>query len=352
MLDRRRDRRRRPARDGAQFDPATFWEEVRRYGVTVASYTWTMLHELVDAPAAARRAPPPGTAVHGLGDAAQPVAPGRAALRARARARVLRLDRERGDPGQRRQRQARLDGPAPARLPEVRLAAYDADNGPAGARRRRLRPSLRSGRARVSCSRGRGEIDSVATTPLRGVFAGTTAGCRPATSSASDADGDLWRLDGAFDVIRTAHGAVFTTPIREALGDLPAVDLAVAYGLAAGHGRAELAVAAVTLRAGYELDARELTHAMRGLARDERPAIVHVVDEIPVTTWYRPIAGPLRDAGLPPAGRPGVLPRRRWRAISAADRGRARAAGRREGLKAGAAPLRRAASRPSRACGP
>src|SRR6202044_468337 len=33
-----------------RFDPATFWEEVRRYGVTVASYTWTMLHELVDAP--------------------------------------------------------------------------------------------------------------------------------------------------------------------------------------------------------------------------------------------------------------------------------------------------------------
>ena len=28
-----------------QFDVETFWEEVRRYGVTVASYTWTMLDE-------------------------------------------------------------------------------------------------------------------------------------------------------------------------------------------------------------------------------------------------------------------------------------------------------------------
>src|SRR5205823_3591248 len=33
-----------------RFDPATFWEEVRRYGVTVASYTWTLLHDLVEAP--------------------------------------------------------------------------------------------------------------------------------------------------------------------------------------------------------------------------------------------------------------------------------------------------------------
>src|SRR5205807_3916560 len=33
-----------------QFEPSTFWEEARRYGVTVASYTWTLLHDLVEAP--------------------------------------------------------------------------------------------------------------------------------------------------------------------------------------------------------------------------------------------------------------------------------------------------------------
>ena len=31
------------------FDPATFWDEVRRYGVTVGTYTWTMLRDLVEA---------------------------------------------------------------------------------------------------------------------------------------------------------------------------------------------------------------------------------------------------------------------------------------------------------------
>ena len=42
----------------SKFDPATFWEEVRRYGVTVTSYTWTLLHDLVEAP------PQPGERHH------------------------------------------------------------------------------------------------------------------------------------------------------------------------------------------------------------------------------------------------------------------------------------------------
>jgi hypothetical protein len=61
----------------------------------------------------------------------------------------------------------------------------------------------------------------------------------------------------------------------------------------------EVAVAAVTLRAGRELTARDITEALMGLDPAERPSIVHVVDEIPVTTWYRPLTGPLRAAGIP-----------------------------------------------------
>jgi putative long chain acyl-CoA synthase len=38
---------------------------------------------------------------------------------------------------------------------------------------------------------------------------------------------------------------------------------------------------------------------LRSLAAIERPAIVHVVDTIPVTTWFRPLTGPLREAVLP-----------------------------------------------------
>jgi putative long chain acyl-CoA synthase len=114
-----------------------------------------------------------------------------------------------------------------------------------------------------------------------------------------DADGDYWRVDGITDVIRTSDGPVFTTAIRDALWDLPAVDLAVAYGLTPPGSEHEVAIAAVTSRRGLELSAREIGRSLSSIPASQRPLIVHIVDEIPVTAWFRPITGPLRAAGIP-----------------------------------------------------
>ncbi|MFZ0387163.1 MAG: AMP-binding protein [Solirubrobacteraceae bacterium] len=283
------------------FDPATFWEEVRRYGVTVASYTWTMLHELADAP------PQPGERHHPIRLFMGSGMPRNLWRRVEQRfepARVLEFyaSTETGailvnlgnaKPGAMGRR---LPG-----SPEVRLGAYDADNDQlvlgAGGFVRRGEP----GQPGVLLARAR-EIDTIATTPLRGVFAKDDSWLSTGDIFRQDDDGDYWRLDGATDVIRTAQGAVYTAPIREALGELPAVDLAVAYGIRLGDGRSQLAVAAVTLRDDRTLDPRTLTNAMRVLPAVQRPAIVHVLDELPVTAWFRPMTGALRAAGLPSAG--------------------------------------------------
>jgi putative long chain acyl-CoA synthase len=53
---------------------------------------------------------------------------------------------------------------------------------------------------------------------------------------------------------------------------------------------------------GAELSPQELTRALEVLPRAERPSIVQVVDAIPVTTWFRPLTGPLRQAGIPEPG--------------------------------------------------
>lgn len=116
-----------------------------------------------------------------------------------------------------------------------------------------------------------------------------------------DADGDFWLIGDVRALIATAAGAVAPLPISEALGELDAVDLAVTYGVRPRGAKAEIAVAAVTLRPRARLDAREIAHALRVLAPDERPQIVHVVRDIPLTTWYRPLAAPLRRRGLPRA---------------------------------------------------
>nr|MDQ2896375.1 acyl-CoA synthetase [Actinomycetota bacterium] len=111
-------------------------------------------------------------------------------------------------------------------------------------------------------------------------------------------------LDNVRELIRTPAGPVFTGPIRSALGDLPAVDIAVAYGVA-DRRRSQVAVAAVTLRPDHELEASELSATLAGLPRPQRPTVVRVVAEIPVTTWYRPITATLSDAGVP-APTPGL----------------------------------------------
>jgi putative long chain acyl-CoA synthase len=147
--------------------------------------------------------------------------------------------------------------------------------------------------------------DPLSVVPLRGVFSAGDAWLVTGDLFRRDADGDFWRVDSAAEVIRSAEGPVFSTPIRDALMDLPAVDLAVAYGVAP-QPEADVPVAAVTLRPGRELSPRELGRTVGDLEPSQRPRVVHVVDEIPVTTWFRPLTGPLRQAGIPDPDRPGT----------------------------------------------
>ena len=92
-----------------------FVQEIRQYGVTVVSYTWAMLREVIDDPVVRADRQPPGAAVHRLGHADRAVETRGRHLRARARRRVLRHHRRPGRAGQRVRRQDRQQGPAAAR---------------------------------------------------------------------------------------------------------------------------------------------------------------------------------------------------------------------------------------------
>jgi putative long chain acyl-CoA synthase len=96
---------------------------------------------------------------------------------------------------------------------------------------------------------------------------------------------------------------VASFPILDALGDIDAVDLAAVYGVRGETEGRALAIAAVTLRKGGKLDARAITRALSKVSPNHRPDIVHVVDEIPVTTWYRPNNAVLRAEGAPKPGK-------------------------------------------------
>ena len=275
---------------------------MRRYGVTVVSYTWTMVRDLVEAP------PQPGERHHSVRlfmGAGMPRGLWRRTTKRFSPARVLEFyaSTEGEAVLVNLRAQARRKGrPLPGSA-EVRIAAYDArpagwSRGPTASRARPI--ATRSG---MLLARVRGGAATLSETPLRGVFARDDSWLATGDMFRRDADGDHWLVDHVRALIRTADGPVPSLPIQDALSDLDAVDLSVAYGVPVGEDGHELAVGAVTLRHGQRLSRGELGRALLTLPEHERPAVVHVVRKIPLTTWYRPLTAPLRKAGLPAAGR-------------------------------------------------
>ncbi len=280
------------------FDPQTFWEEVRRYGITVASYTWTMLREIAAAPEHAAERHHPVRLFIGAG---MPRGLWRRVARRFAPARVLEfyastegeaiLVNLSGDkPGCKGR-------PLPGSA-EVRLAAYDVAEG-----RLRERPDgfavpCEAGEVGMLLTRLRGVV-STSESPLRGLFEPDDAWLASGDLFRADEDGDLWLVDHVPALIRTRSGHVAGFPIMDALGDIDAIDLATVYGVPADEPGISFAVAAVTLLEGHELDGQRLADALSVIPEAERPDLIRVVDEIPVTTWYRPSTASLRDEGLP-----------------------------------------------------
>jgi putative long chain acyl-CoA synthase len=284
-----------------EFDVSTFWEEVRRYGVTVASYTWTLLDEVVEGPQQAGERHHPLRLFIGSG---MPRGLWRRVERRFRPARVVEFyaSTEAGAilVNLRGSKPGAMGRPLPGSA-EVRIAQYDLDaHGLVldrdGFARRCAADEVGMLLARVS------PTDPLSITPLRSLFAADDAWVATGDLFRRDSDGDYWRVDGVGDVIHTADGPVFSTPIRDALGDIDAVDVAIAYGVTVTGTDNQVAVAAVTLRQGASLAPQQLRHALSALTPEERPAVVQLVEHIPVTTSFRPRTEELRAAGIPEPG--------------------------------------------------
>jgi putative long chain acyl-CoA synthase len=284
-----------------QFDPSTFWDEVRRYGVTVVTYTWTMLRDIVEAPSNPGEWHHPVRLFVGSG---MPPALWRRTLDRFGPAGVVEFYTSSIGDAVLVNLGTKKIGAMGRRLPgsaRVRIAAYDADAG-------RLETgkdgfAIACERDQVGMLLAEADTDDPAgsDSALRGVFKRDDAWLATGDLFRRDADGDYWLVDPVGSLIHTAAGAVPSAPIRDALGGLAAVDLAVCYSVPTPAGKA-IAVAAVTLREGHELTAGEVTKALARLALRNRPVIVRVVAELPVTTWFRPLSGALRAEGIPTVG--------------------------------------------------
>jgi putative long chain acyl-CoA synthase len=281
----------------SSFDPTTFWEEVRRYGITVVSYTWAMCRVLVDAPVDEIERDHPIRLFMGSG---MPTGLWRRVLDRFAPAKVVEFYASTegeavlvnlggpkvGSKGR------QLPGSAPVRIAAWDLAAgklVERDDGFA-------RPCARD-EVGMLLAREREDRGGLLAAPVRGVFEKNDEWTITGDLFRRDRDGDYWIVDHVSGVIDTPAGPVPSYPIADALEALPDVDLAVAYGLDGAKG--SVVVAAITARVGHDVRPEDLATAVRTLPPASRPSVVRVVDRIPLTTWYRPLKAPLRAHGVP-----------------------------------------------------
>ena len=280
------------------FDPSTFWDEVRRYGVTVGSYTWTMLRDLVEAPPHPNERHHPVRLFMGSG---MPKELWKRVLERFAPAGVVEFYAStQGEvvlANVSGQKIGAMGRPLPGSA-RVKIAALDLEKGleatPSGFAR-----ECDTNEVGVLVAEVDADMNASLDTPLRGVFRPDDAWLATGDLFRKDPDGDFWLLDSISALIRTAHGPVPPTPIRDALWALPAVDLALCFGIRDPDAGGAIAIGAVTLRDGHEIDAADVSEALQVLRPDERPAYVRVVEEVPVTTWYRPVHSGLQAMGIP-----------------------------------------------------
>jgi putative long chain acyl-CoA synthase len=280
----------------SSFDPNTFWEEARRYGATVVSYTWTMLAGIADTP------PSPGEHHHAVRlfiGSGMPAGLWRRVEERFAPARVLEFYAATEAGAVLANVSARKVGALgrliPGSLP-IRVVRYDAvqrqlELGPRGF-------AIECGTDEVGMLLVRVDHPGRSTNTVRGVFVPGDIWQISGDLVRRDADGDYWLTGSVSSLIHTDKAAVAPGPIQDALEMLPGVRLAVVYGLPA-TASTELVSAAVQLAPGKRLTRDELNTALAGVEPQQRPTLVHVVDDIPRTDAFRPRTAVLRDAGVP-----------------------------------------------------
>ncbi|AZG43873.1 AMP-binding protein [Gordonia insulae] len=286
-----------------RIDPETFAMEVHRYGVTVVSYTWTMLREIVRTPDFRVNQYNPIRLFMGSG---MPAGLWSEVLESYPRARVLEffatadgsaiLSNVSGD------RVGSMGQALPETNP-VEVAAFDVVrnrliiDGSGYVRKAGV------GEVGLLMAKARHRVDT-SSTVLRDVFIARDRWEVSGHLFRRDAADDLWFFGSVETVIRTSTGPVYVPPIEFALSQVRGVDQVAVYGV--GEPDQQVAVAAVTTRSiagkSESLTVSALRIGLGGLPAEERPHLIWVVDEIPVSDSYRPQASRLARRGVPKPG--------------------------------------------------
>ncbi|MDB4963943.1 MAG: Polyhydroxyalkanoic acid synthase [Myxococcales bacterium] len=288
----------------SKFDPATFWDEVRRYGISVVYYAGEMCRRLVDAPPVLGEKNNPVRLFAGSGMRRDvwrqlvtrfgPV--GVLELYASTEANTV-LANARG------KKIGSVGRPLPG-SPEVAVAAWSFTDGELerDGNGRLFRARLDEPGMLVARLSSRSAPDVAHIDPkrlLRDAFEPGDLWFVTGDFFQVDTEGDYWFVDRAGQMIHTRLGAVASTKIEDALYEAPSVALTIAAGRpdpdAPGH---EIPIAAVQLQPGAALDLDALSAAVVTLPEYARPRMLKIVASLPMTDGFRPIKRAIKDLDL------------------------------------------------------
>lgn len=280
--------------------PDRFLKEIRQYGVTVVTYTWAMLREVVNDPSFALYGSHPVRLFIGSG---MPTGLWKRVVEIFAPANVVEFFATTDGQAVLANVSGAKIGAKGRPLPggrEVALAAYDPQEDLILEDDRGFVRRAEPNEVGVLLARPRGPVDPTAPVK-RGVFAPADTWVSSEYLFRRDADGDYWLVDNRGAIIHTERGCVYASAVNDAVGCLGAVDVAVTYGVQAnGH---QLAVTALAVRPGGSIPSADLSEAMAELPVGEPPDIVHVVPKMALSASYRPLISPLRAEGIPKPSR-------------------------------------------------
>ena len=287
----------------SNFEPQTFWDEIRRYGASVVYYAGEMCRRLVDAPPVLGEQNNPVRLFAGSGlrrdvwrqlvDRFGPV--GVLELYASTEANAVLVNARGTKIGS-------VGRPLPG-SPEVAVVAWnfeDNDFVREGAGRL-VRARLDEPGMLIARLSRRAGTDVAHIDPrrlLRDAFEPGDLWFVTGDLFEVDALGDYWHVDRQDQMIRTRLGPVASTRIEDAIYDAPEVALCVAAGRPDPDDPLhELPIAALALH-GTTLDTVALSLAVASLPEYARPRRIRIVDHIPLTDGFRPIKRAIRELSL------------------------------------------------------
>ncbi len=289
----------------SRFEPATFWDEVRRYGISVVFYAGEMCRRLVDAAPVVGEQNNPVRLFAGSGlrpdvwrrlvDRFGPV--GVLELYASTEASAVLANTAGKKVGS-------VGRPLPGSA-HVAIAAWDerANELVRDARghlvhARLDEPGMLVAKlARVGADIGHIDPKRV----LHDAFEPGDTWFLTGDFMRVDAEGDYWFVDRLGQFVRSKGGLIPSTRIEDALYGYGAVALCIVAARPIDLGF-EVPIAAIQLRPNATLDLEALGRAVKELPESARPRRIHIVAQLPMTDGYRVIKAGLAELDRTSAG--------------------------------------------------